>query len=421
MGTVPTGTVECAMIASRVASRSLPVERSMTVSAPYFTASSSLATSSPMLEVTAELPMLALILTRATCPMAIGSRRPARCRTLAGMISRPRATSSRTSSGARSSRSATKRIASVISPCRAYWIWVAQVGRVMGTPSAGPNRVRFKGCDLSPLGRAGTPVATHVTHLSRPIPAAALSSLWFTGLGYGAAGGRPGGGPPPGAGPSRWRVQEGSCICQGTGLEDGCRPGEFAGRRLPVPAFGAPVTLPFLAQAEGIEPRGAVHGEHTVEMVNLVLQQLGERALGVKAVAPPREVLVLHGHPVRPVDPDHQVGEREAVIPHQEILISDIHDFRIDQRPALGVFGDEHQPDRRPDLRGRDGAAVAVPLLPVAECVPQVVRHDADSRRAGVSDRLAACSEDRVPEEPNAMNRHAPNLRPDGAGERRRP
>jgi hypothetical protein len=50
------------MIGSRVMSMSLPVERSITVSAPYFTASRSLPTSLSMEEETAELPMFALIL-----------------------------------------------------------------------------------------------------------------------------------------------------------------------------------------------------------------------------------------------------------------------------------------------------------------------------------------------------------------------
>ena len=50
-----------------------PVERSITVSAPKLTAVCSLSSSSPTLEVTAELPMLALILHRVATPIPIGS------------------------------------------------------------------------------------------------------------------------------------------------------------------------------------------------------------------------------------------------------------------------------------------------------------------------------------------------------------
>ena len=54
-------------------------------------------TSSPMPELTAELPMLALIFTRKLRPMAIGSI--SGWLMLAGMMARPRAISSRTNSG----------------------------------------------------------------------------------------------------------------------------------------------------------------------------------------------------------------------------------------------------------------------------------------------------------------------------------
>src|SRR6059036_432264 len=51
----------------------LPVERSMTVSAPCRVAHVIFSTSSSMEEATAELPMLALIFTRKRRPMIIGS------------------------------------------------------------------------------------------------------------------------------------------------------------------------------------------------------------------------------------------------------------------------------------------------------------------------------------------------------------
>jgi len=180
------------------------------------------------------------------------------------------------------------------------------------------------------------------------------------------------------------------------------------------------MTLPFLAQAEWVETTGAVHGKYTVEMVNLVLQELGERALGVNAVASSSQVLVLHRDAVRPLDPDHEVRKREAIIPNQEILIADIHDFRVDHGEALGVLNDKDQPDGCADLGSGDASAAAVALLPVAERIPQVVRHHPDRRGTGIVDGLAPSPKDRVPEEANAVNRHTPNLWPDEAGERRR-
>ena len=52
---------------------SRPVDRSITVSAPHSVAHWSFSTSSSIDEVTAELPMFALIFTRKFRPMIIGS------------------------------------------------------------------------------------------------------------------------------------------------------------------------------------------------------------------------------------------------------------------------------------------------------------------------------------------------------------
>ena len=117
MGTVPIGTGEAAMIASRISSMPPPVERSMTVSEPKWTAWWSFSSSWSTLEWIDELPMFALILQRALMPMPIGSRLA--WLTLAGITMRPRATSDRIVSGSTCSRSATRFISGVTTPWRA--------------------------------------------------------------------------------------------------------------------------------------------------------------------------------------------------------------------------------------------------------------------------------------------------------------
>ena len=94
---MPIGTGLLRMIHSRVSWMCLPVERSITVSAPQRIAQVILSTSSPIDEVTAELPMLQLIFTRKLRPMIIGS--VSGWLMFAGMMARPRATSLRTNSG----------------------------------------------------------------------------------------------------------------------------------------------------------------------------------------------------------------------------------------------------------------------------------------------------------------------------------
>ena len=69
----------------------------MTVSAPQRIAHTIFSTSSSTEQVTAELPILALILVRKFRPMIIGS--DSGWLILAGMMARPRATSLRTNSG----------------------------------------------------------------------------------------------------------------------------------------------------------------------------------------------------------------------------------------------------------------------------------------------------------------------------------
>src|ERR1051325_6740638 len=91
------GTGELRRIHSRVAWMFLPVERSMTVSAPHLVAQRIFSTSSSMLDATALLPMLALIFTRKLRPMIIGSD-PGRLM-LVGMMAPAAATSARTNSG----------------------------------------------------------------------------------------------------------------------------------------------------------------------------------------------------------------------------------------------------------------------------------------------------------------------------------
>src|SRR5204862_522678 len=74
-----------------------PVERSITVSAPQRIAHTILSTSSSTDDVTAELPILALILVRKLRPMIIGSS--SAWLMLEGMMARPRAISLLTNSG----------------------------------------------------------------------------------------------------------------------------------------------------------------------------------------------------------------------------------------------------------------------------------------------------------------------------------
>src|SRR6516225_8598470 len=96
------------MIHSRVVWMLRPVERSITVSAPQRIAHTIFSTSSSTEEVTAELPILALILVRKFLPMIIGSS--SAWLILEGMMARPRATSLRTNSGVTKAGTAARKL-----------------------------------------------------------------------------------------------------------------------------------------------------------------------------------------------------------------------------------------------------------------------------------------------------------------------
>src|ERR1700743_2672603 len=97
MGPVPIGTGELRMIHSRVSWMFLPVDRSITVSPPQRIAHVIFSTSSSIDEAAGGVPVLGVLLTRKLRRMIIGSL--SGWLMLAGMMARPRATSSRTNSG----------------------------------------------------------------------------------------------------------------------------------------------------------------------------------------------------------------------------------------------------------------------------------------------------------------------------------
>ena len=128
------------MIHSRVRWMSLPVDRSMMVSAPQRVAHTIFSTSSEISLRTAELPILAFTLTANRLPIIIGS--DSGWRWLAGITARPAATSSRTTSGSKPSRAATKRISSVTISARAQanWVDATRVEPARGSAGAGSGR-----------------------------------------------------------------------------------------------------------------------------------------------------------------------------------------------------------------------------------------------------------------------------------------
>src|SRR3990170_1984651 len=114
---------------------------------------------------------------------------------------------------------------------------------------------------------------------------------------------------------------------------------------LPVPVGGGVEAVPFLPEAEWIRTAGSIHREHAIQVVDFVLEQFGPVAGELDLVRSALEVLVADPNVMGPLDPDQEIGKREAVVPDREILGADVHDFRIDEGPAGPSHSDRSEGD----------------------------------------------------------------------------
>jgi len=162
---------------------------------------------------------------------------------------------------------------------------------------------------------------------------------------------------------------------------------------------------------------GAVDREDSIEVVNLVLEQLGHVTLELDFVGVALGVLVADPDAPGPLYPDQQVGIGEAVIPDREIVAADLRDFGIDQHPGTRHLTVD-DPERRADLGRGERASGTEPGLGVAERLPEVVHDHADGKGARLGDGLAAGPEDRVAEESDSVDGHS--IKSDIPGSRER-
>ena len=155
----------------------------------------------------------------------------------------------------------------------------------------------------------------------------------------------------------------------------------------------------------------SVYREHPVQMVDLMLQQFRTVALKLGFMRLPPQVVVAHADPVRPEHAHQQVGIGEAVIPHGEVLVTNVDDLGIHEHPGL-VHLDVNEAERCPDLRGRNATAASMTRLPVVQGVSQVVHHDPNRRGLRVGNQLAALAQDRIAEKANSTDSHAAKVGP---------
>ena len=154
-----------------------------------------------------------------------------------------------------------------------------------------------------------------------------------------------------------------------------------------------------------------VDREHSVEVIDLMLQQFRPVALEVGFVRLAPQVVIADADAVGSEDAHEQVGEREAVIPHREVLVPDVDDLGIDEHPRL-VHLDVRQAKRRADLRRRDAAPAAETRLPVAQGVGEVVHHDTNRRRLRIGNQFAAFAQDGITQKSDSADGHGAKVGP---------
>ncbi len=150
---------------------------------------------------------------------------------------------------------------------------------------------------------------------------------------------------------------------------------------------------------------GTIDRQHAVEVINLVLKQFRPVALKLGLVHPTAQVAVADANAVGTKHTHQQVGEREAIVPHREVLVSDVNDFGIDQNPRLIHF-DIDQTKRGPDLRRGDAPSAAKPRLPVVQRIRQIIHDHSDGRRLRIGDQFAALAKYRVAQKANSTHSH---------------
>src|SRR5215213_4955596 len=122
--------------------------------------------------------------------------------------------------------------------------------------------------------------------------------------------------------------------------------------------------VPLLAQTEWVQAVRAVYGQHAIQVIDLVLQELCSITFDFRLRPFPSQVLVLDPDPVGAGNADPEIREREAIVPDLEILVTDVQDLRIDQGERL-VHLHVHHTNGGSDLRRGDGPAVTEAGLPI--------------------------------------------------------
>lgn len=144
--------------------------------------------------------------------------------------------------------------------------------------------------------------------------------------------------------------------------------------------------------------------QNAVQMVHFVLNQFGERAFSVQLPVFSGGCLVAQLNPGGAFQPDHEIGERETVVPETKDLTAFPNKLRVDE--FIGRAIDLHVNDAGgvADLDRADAASEAVRAAEFGESVAEVVDERLD--RGGAGDGLGDGAQEWVAEEEDTAGGH---------------
>jgi hypothetical protein len=108
--------------------------------------------------------------------------------------------------------------------------------------------------------------------------------------------------------------------------------------------------FPFLLETERVLARRKVDAQHSVEVIDFVLQEFSKSAKRLDPVSFSGEVLVDDFDLIRTLDSHQKIRERETIVPYPEILVANVGDYRIENEPG-SINPDIYHPHWCTDLR----------------------------------------------------------------------
>lgn len=151
-----------------------------------------------------------------------------------------------------------------------------------------------------------------------------------------------------------------------------------------------------------------VDGEDAVEVVHFVLEKFGHWACGVEFVPVALAVLVAEPDAEAALEPDHEVGQGEAVVPDGEFLGALPEPLGVDEFVADAADVAEDDADGGADLDGADAAAEAVGAAKLGEGVFEVLEDFGGG--GGIVEGFGDLAEDGVAELEDSFGGHGDRL-----------